>query len=164
MPWPSRKRSRPRFDITVATMPGLERRPSSFQLCAITASNWSPSTTWPRSSTRMTRSASPSSAMPMSARISRTLRLDADGDDVGTQLPQRFRHHLVGRAVGAIDYHPQTIEREFARQRAFGEFDVAVMHAVDAAGAPETGALRQSTVDRLVEQLLDLLFDIVGQF
>src|SRR6266481_1694609 len=48
--------------------------------CAITASNWSPSTRCPRSSTRMTRSASPSSAMPMSARISRTLRHSASGE------------------------------------------------------------------------------------
>ena len=53
--------------------------------------------------------------------------------------------------------------REFARQRALGEFDVAVMHAVDAAGAAEAGALRQPLVDRLVEQLLDLLLDVVGQ-
>ena len=159
-PSPCRKRSSPRFDITVATMPGWARRPSSFQLCAITASNWSPSTTWPRSSTRMTRSASPSSAMPISARISRTLlaqrlrrgraaflvdvdtiRLDADGDDVGAQFPQRFRHHLVAGAVGAIDHDAQAIEAEVARQRALGEFDVAVMDAVDAAGAAETWRL-----------------------
>ena len=37
------------------------------------------------------------------------------------------------------------------------------MHAVDAAGAAEAGALRQAAVDRLVEQLLDLLFDVVGK-
>ena len=182
MPCPSRKRSSPRFDITVATIPGLARRPSSFQLCAITASSWSPSTRCPRSSTRMTRSASPSSAMPMSARISRTLRLSASGEvephsllmlnpsgstpieiDIGAQLPQRFRHHLVGGAVGAIDHHAQAVEAEIARQRALGEFDVAVMDAVDAAGAAETGALRQFLVERFVEQLLDLLFDVVGE-
>ena len=64
----------------------------------------------------------------------------------------------------AIDHDAQAVERELARQRALGEFDVAVMHAVDAAGAPEAGALRQTAVDRLVEQLLDLLFDIVGKF
>ena len=89
---------------------------------------------------------------------------DADRDDVGAQFPQRFRHHLVGGAVRAIDHDAQAVERELARQRALGEFDVAVMHAVDAAGAPEAGALRETAVDRLVEQLLDLLFDIVGQF
>jgi hypothetical protein len=37
------------------------------------------------------------------------------------------------------------------------------MHAVDAAGAAEAGALRETAVDRLVEQLLDLLLDVVGQ-
>ena len=38
------------------------------------------------------------------------------------------------------------------------------MDAVDAAGAPEARALRQTPVDRLVKQLLDLLFDVVGKF
>jgi hypothetical protein len=37
------------------------------------------------------------------------------------------------------------------------------MHAVDAAGAPEAGALRQLLVERFIHQLLDLLFDVVGQ-
>ena len=90
-----------------------------------------------------------------------SIRLDADGDDVGAQFPQRFRHHLVGRAMGAIDHHPQAVEAEIARQRALGEFDVAVMHAVDAAGTTEAGALRQLLVEILVEQLLDLFFDVV---
>ena len=52
--------------------------------------------------------------------------------------------------MGAIDHDAQAIEADVARQRAFGEFDVAIMHAVDAAGAPEAGALRETTVDRLV--------------
>ena len=90
--------------------------------------------------------------------------VDADRNDVGAQLPQRFRHHLVGRAVGAIDHHAQAVEAEMARQRALGEFDVAVMDAVDAAGAPETGALRQFLVEAFVEQLLDLHLDVVGEF
>jgi hypothetical protein len=79
---------------------------------------------------QITRSASPSSAMPMSARISRTLRLsasgeveptslvdvetvrlDADRNHLGAQLPQRFRHDLVGGAIGAIDHHAQAVER-----------------------------------------------------
>ena len=85
------------------------------------------------------------------------------GDHVGAQFPQRFRHHLVGRAVGAIDHDAQAVEREIARQRALGEFDVAVMHAVDTAGAAEARALRQPLVEGLVEQLLDLLLDVVGE-
>ena len=93
-----------------------------------------------------------------------TVRLDADRDHVGAQLPQRFRHHLVGGAMGAIDHHAQTVEAEVARKRALGEFDVAVVDAVDAAGAAEAGALREFSAEILVEQLLDLLLDVVGQF
>ena len=33
--------------------------------------------------------------------------LDADGEHLGAQLPQRHRRHLVGRAIGAIDHHAQ---------------------------------------------------------
>src|SRR3982075_1801390 len=93
-----------------------------------------------------------------------SVRVDADSDNIGAQLPQRFRHHLIGRAVSAIDHHAQAVEAEIARQRALGEFDVAVMDTVDPAGTPETGALRQTLVERLVQQSLDLLIDIVGQF
>ena len=171
------------MDITVATTPGRCSRPSSFQLSAMTASSWSPSTTWPRSSTIMTRSASPSSAMPISARISRTLcadggeigraailvdveavRLDADRDHIGAHFPQRAGRHLVGGAVGAIDDHAQAVEREIAlRQRELGEFDVAVLHAVDALGAAEIVALGQLLAQIGIEQLLDLRFDLVAE-
>ena len=43
-----------------------------------------------------------------------------------------------------------------ARQRALGEFDVAVLHAVDALGAAEVVALGQLLAEIAVEQLLDL--------
>ena len=84
------------------------------------------------------------------------VRLDADRDDVGAELPQRFRHHLVGGAVGAIDHHAQAVEDEVARQRALGEFDIAVMHAVDALGAAESVALGQLLGEVGVDQPLDL--------
>ena len=144
--------------------------------------SWSPSTTWPRSSTISSRSASPSSAMPMSARTSRTLRgeraglgraaflvdveavgLDADLDDLGAELPQRVGRDLVGGAVGAVDHDAQAFERQIARQRALGEFDVAVLHAVDALGAAEIGRLREPLGEVAVDQLLDLELDLVGQ-
>ena len=63
--------------------------------------------------------------------------LDADRNDVGAKLPQRAGRDAIGRAVGAIDDDAQSVEREVARQRALGEFDVAVVHAVDALGAAE---------------------------
>src|SRR3989442_1570228 len=56
-------------------------------------------------------------------------------------------------SVRAIDHDAQAVGRQLARQRALGEFDVAVMHAVDAAGAPEAGALRETAVDRLDRRL-----------
>ena len=67
--------------------------------------------------------------------------LDADLDDFGAELPQRFGRHLVGGAVGAIDHHAHAFERDVARQRALGVFDVARRHVVDALGAAEVGRL-----------------------
>ena len=66
--------------MTVATTPPAVSLPRRCQLSAITAMIWSPSTMRPFSSTITTRSASPSSAMPMSARISRTLSHSASGE------------------------------------------------------------------------------------
>ena len=153
---PFRWRSRPRLDITVATTVGLASRWSSIQLSATTASSWSPSTRWPFSSTITTRSASPSSAMPMSARISRTLlhqrrrrgradilvdveavRLDAEREHLRAELPQRLGRDAVGGAVGAVDHDAHAVQFHRARQRALGELDVAVLHAVDALGAAD---------------------------
>ena len=104
--------------MTVATMPPAASLPRRCQLSAMTAISWSPSTIAPFSSTMTTRSASPSSAMPMSARTSRTLSMsasgavephlwlmlrpfgiDADLDHLGAKLPQRLGRHLVGGAV-----------------------------------------------------------------
>ena len=65
-------RSSPRFDITVAT----SVRPGSASRASMRVPNmamtWSPSTTVPVSSARMTRSASPSSATPRCAPTRRT--------------------------------------------------------------------------------------------
>ena len=91
------------------------------------------------------------------------VRLDADLDDLGAQFPQRFRRDLVGGAVGAIDHHAQAFERKIARQRALGEFDVAVLHAVDALGAAEIGGVRELLAEIAVDQFLDLQLDLVGQ-
>ena len=144
--------------------------------------SWSPSTSVPFSSTITTRSASPSSAMPISARTSCTfldrpqrmrraavvvdveaVRLVADGDDLGAELPQRLRRDLVAGAVGAIDDDAQPRQRHRARQRALGEFDVAVVHAVDALGAAERILVGQRDLDVLVEQRLDARLDLVGK-
>src|SRR5918996_1473955 len=56
-------------------MPPPASRPRMSHDSAMTAINWSPSIMRPFSSTTTTRSASPSSAMPISARTSLTLRI-----------------------------------------------------------------------------------------
>ncbi len=91
------------------------------------------------------------------------VRLDADGDHVGAQFPQRLRHHLVGRAMCAIDDDAQAFEAERARQRPLGEFDVAVIRTVDAAGAADAGAVGELARKVLIEQLLDPHLDVVRE-
>ena len=67
------------------------------------------------------------------------VRLDADRDHFGVEFLQRLRRDLVGRAIGAVDDDAQTLKREILRQRALGELDIAILHAIDAPGAPERG-------------------------
>ena len=70
---------------------------------------------------------------------------------------------LVGGAIGAIDDDPQAVERNVARQRALGEFDVARLHVVEAFGAAEFGRFRQARGQVLAQQRLYLAFDFVGE-
>ena len=91
------------------------------------------------------------------------VRFVADGNHVGAQFPQRAGRDLVGGAIGAIDHDAQSGEIDVARQRALGEFNVAVLHAVDALGAAKVVALGQLLVQFGIEQVLDLAFDLVRQ-
>ena len=91
------------------------------------------------------------------------VRLDADGEDLGAQLPQRLGRHLVGGAIGAIDDDAQAVERQVARQRALGELDIAVLDAVDALGAAEIGRAGEPLVEVGFDQRLDLVFDLIRQ-
>ena len=92
-----------------------------------------------------------------------TVRFDTDRDHVGAEFPQRLGRHAIGGAVGAIDDDAQAVEREIARHGALGEFDVTVVHAVDALGAAELGAFRQALGQFGVDHRLDLVFDLVGK-
>ena len=91
------------------------------------------------------------------------VRLDTDRDHVGAELPQRVGSDPVGGAVGAVDDHAQAFEREIARQRALGEFDVAVVNAVDALGAAEFGALGEALDHVAVDQRFDVVLGLVGK-
>src|SRR3982074_52323 len=110
-----------------------------------------------------TRAASPSSAMPISVCLDadmgaalaplRGKRLGGGGaailvdveavgigpdrEHLRAELPQGRGRDPIGRTIGAIDHDAQAIERKILRQGALGEFDVAVMNAVDALGASE---------------------------
>ncbi len=65
--------------------------------------------------------------------------------------------------MGAVDHHAQTLQREIARQGALGEFDIAILHAVDALGASEISGLREPPAQIAVDQRFDLELDLVGQ-
>ena len=91
------------------------------------------------------------------------IRLDADRHHVGAKLPQRIGRDPVGGAVGAVDDDAQAFERQVARQRAFGEFDIAVVHAIDALGAAEIAAAGEALGQIAIHQPFDLALGIIGQ-
>ena len=65
--------------MTVATTASPLSSPRACRPSAISAINWSPSTSWPFSSTTISRSASPSSARPMSAPLATTVSCKSSG-------------------------------------------------------------------------------------
>jgi len=72
-----------------------------------------------------------------------------------------FRHHLVGRAVGAIDHHAagRRSERSRGQRALWAKFDCSGPCTPSMRRArPRLALLRQPLAERLVEQLLDLLF------
>ena len=112
-----------------------ERAASRSMRVAHSAMMTSPSTIWPFSSTMITRSASPSSAMPIGAPRFTTscahvlgvqragvavdvlaVRLHAERDDVGAELGEDRGRDLVGGAVRRIDDDAHAVEREVVRE------------------------------------------------
>ncbi len=91
------------------------------------------------------------------------VRLDADLDDLGAQLPQRLGRHLVAGAVGAIDDDAQTVEAQVLRQRALGELDIALLRALNARGAADAFGRGEQVGGVGVDQLLDAPLGVVGQ-
>ena len=91
------------------------------------------------------------------------VRLDADLDHLGPELPQRLGRDLVSRAIGAIDDHAQALERHFAGERPLGVFDVAGLDVVDALGAAEVGSVGELRRDVAVHQRFDPRLDLVGK-
>ncbi len=138
----------------------------------------SPSTSLPSWSTARQRSASPSCAMPRSAPWSRTaclsgprwveptpslmLRPSGSAPMTSTSAPASLKtcgRTAAGGAVGAVQYHLQTVEavREGAQQ----VHDVAVLGVGEALDASHLAADRAEGL--LGELLLDGVLDVVGQ-
>ncbi len=89
------------------------------------------------------------------------IRRAADGNDFGAEIRERARHHLVTRAVRAIDHQLHSFERHALGQRLDAEVLVVAARLVDARGAPE---IHRRTRDRAaVELRLDGFFDLVGE-
>src|SRR5690606_36330501 len=91
------------------------------------------------------------------------VRLVVDGDDLRAQFPQRSRRNLVARAIGAIDHDAQTVQVDIARQRALGEFDIAIDITIDALGATYIAMAGEIWREIAVDHRLDLQFDLVGK-
>src|SRR5690606_33027578 len=92
-----------------------------------------------------------------------TVGIDADRKNFRPELPKRIGRDFVSRAICTIDHDAQTYERYIARQCPLGEFDIAVLHAVDTLGAPEIGGFCKPLAEVRVDQLLDLTLDFVGK-
>ena len=88
---------------------------------------------------------------------------DADRHHVGAEFPECVGRNAVCGAVGAVDDDAQAIKRKIARQGALGEFNVAVMHAIDALGAAEIAAGGEPLGEIGRHELFDLVFGLVGQ-
>ena len=159
-------RSRPRLLMTVATTVFLRSSWSRSMRRAHMAMTASPSTIWPFSSITMTRSASPSRAMPMWAPRRRTsaarvlgvhgpalavdvgaVRLHPDGEDLGAQLLEDEGGHAVGGAVGGIHHDAHAVEGEVAREGGLGEGHVAAPRVLELLG-PADGRARSAASPR----------------
>src|SRR5512146_2572035 len=112
MAWPWRKRSKPRFDITVATTPAAASVPALRHLRAIGAL---------RGHFALHRRGRDRAGLAVDiVPVGR----DTQRNDLGAQLPQNGRRDLVGGAVGAIDHDFEAIEPQAAREASLDEFDV----------------------------------------
>ena len=91
------------------------------------------------------------------------VRLDADLDHLGAEFPERFRRHLVGCAVGAIDDDAERRKAQVLGQRALGEFDIAFLRAFDSRGAADAIGVDEQGLRVGVDQILDLPLHVVGK-
>ena len=123
--------------------------------------------TLPVSSATISRSASPSSAMPICAPDATTVShiacgwveptmivdvlavgIDTDRDHLRTQFPQRGGRDLIGGAIGAIDDDLQPVQPQVIGKGRFGEMDIAAARILDPPRAADIGGRRQRAARR----------------
>ena len=61
--------------------------------------------------------------------------LGADSHHMRTQFVKHFRCHMIACAVGGIHHQLEAAQIEMAGESGFAKFDIAVVRAIDAAGA-----------------------------
>ena len=89
------------------------------------------------------------------------VRLDAHGDDIRAQFPDRRWCDLVGGSVGAIDHDLQPVETDVAGHRLLNRVDIATARVVDPAGPADAVGLDEQRL--LLEQQFDRCFGLVGK-
>jgi hypothetical protein len=109
----------------------------------------------------MSRSASPSNAIPVDVGA---IGFDRHGHDVGAQLVQHLRRHLVSGAMGAIDDDFQTVEAKPAREGVLDEFDIAARCIFETPGTAEMMRPGEMIAEAVIHQAFNLSLDLVGQF
>ena len=91
------------------------------------------------------------------------VRLDANGEDFGAELPQSLGGDFVGGAIGAVDHDAEAVEIHGAGQCALGEFNVAGVDALDALGAAEGGGGGETVIQIAVNEGFDFVLGLVGE-
>ncbi len=91
------------------------------------------------------------------------VRLDADGEDLGSQLIEGGRRHAVAGAVGAVDGDAQALEAEPLGEGRLGDLDIARRGVVDALDPAQLVGRGQVLIQALVHHGLDLQLDLVRQ-
>ena len=91
------------------------------------------------------------------------VRLDANRFNFGAEFPKHRWSDLIGGAIGAIDDHAQSLEREPARECVLREFDVSRRGVFDPLYAAEIGRCGESSAGALFHHPLNAQFGVVRQ-
>src|SRR5262249_33064919 len=92
-----------------------------------------------------------------------TIGINANGNDVRAELPERAGRNFICRAICAIDHNAETFERDSLRQGQLGELDVSILYAIDALRAPKVGTFGELLAEIGIKQILDLALRLVAE-